>query len=82
MSPEIESIPFASLKNPLKTYSSVDESAEKGVFVVPCDLPAKKIVFSGTGNLQNDWDDVTNFADAAKAGVKKAHSASNRQITY
>ena len=83
VSPEIESIPFASLRNPLKTYSSVDESAQKGVFVVPCNLPAKKIVFSGTGNLQNDWDDVTNFADAAKAGVEKAlATGSNAPLLY
>ena len=53
-----DSVQFDNLKNPLKAYASVDESAEKGVFVVPCDLPAKKIIFSGSGKLENDWDDV------------------------
>jgi hypothetical protein len=36
----------------------VDKSCENGVFVVPSDLPAKKIIFSGTGTLLNEWDDV------------------------
>ena len=58
IAPDIESVPLESLRNPLETYLSIDEFAEKGVFVVPCDLPAKKIIFSGTGNLENDWDDV------------------------
>ena len=56
---DINSVPFDILKQPLTSYLSLDESAEKGVFMVPSDdLPAKKIIFSGTGNLENDWDDV------------------------
>jgi len=73
VSPNIQSISIApEVKEPLEKYASVDKAAEAGVFVVPCDLPAKKIVFSGTGALTNDWDDVRNYAGAAKAGVKKA----------
>jgi len=73
VSPNVQSISLESaVKEPLEKYLSVDKSAEAGVFVVPCDLPAKKIVFSGTGALLNDWDDVRNYAAAAKAGVKKA----------
>ena len=56
---DISSVPFDVLKKPLTSYLSLDESAEKGVFMVACDdLPAKKIIFSGTGKLKNDWDDV------------------------
>ena len=56
---DISSVPFDVLKKPLNSYLSLDESAEKGVFMVLCDdLPAKKIIFSGTGKLENDWDDV------------------------
>ena len=56
---DISSVPFGILKKPLTSYLSLDESAEKGVFMVSCDdLPAKKIIFSGTGKLENDWDDV------------------------
>jgi len=73
VSPNVQSISLEpAVKEPLEKYVSVDKSAETGVFVVLCDLPAKKIVYSGTGTLLNDWDDVRNFAVAAKAGVKKA----------
>ena len=56
---DISSVPFDVLKKPLNSYLSLDESAEKGVFMVSCDdVPAKKVIFSGTGKLENDWDDV------------------------
>ena len=56
---DISSIPFGILTKPLTSYLSLDESAENGVFMVSCDdLPAKKLIFSGTGKLKNDWDDV------------------------
>ena len=56
---DISSVPLDILKKPLTSYLSLDESAEKGVFMVSCDdLPAKKIIFSGTGKFENDWDDV------------------------
>ena len=50
----------------------MDKTAENGVFVTPSNLPSKKIIFSGTGKFQNDWDDVRSFAHAAKSGVEKA----------
>ena len=42
------------------------------MFVTPSNLPSKKIIFSGVGKFQNDWDDVRSFALAAKSGVEKA----------
>ncbi len=43
----------------LQPFVEVDKDAEKGVFVAPCpSLPAKKIIFSGTGPLDKDYDDV------------------------
>ena len=58
VAPKIECIPFDILKTPLETYLSVDKNAESGVFAVASELPSKKIIFSGTGKFQNDWDDV------------------------
>ena len=58
VAPNIECIPFDILKNPLETYLLVDKNAESGVFAVASELPSKKIIFSGTGKFQNDWDDV------------------------
>ena len=60
------------LKGSLKSYIDIDSTGEKGVFVVPTTLAPKKIVFSGTGNLENDYDDVRSYAEAAEAGIKKA----------
>ena len=57
--------------------------AQNGIFMVTCDLPAKKLIFSGTGNSNNDWDDVRNFADAAKAGMVKAlNSGSKKPLLF
>ena len=40
--------------------------------VVPVPLPCKRLVFSPTGPLNRDYDDVRRFSDAATAGVKRA----------
>ena len=76
ISPNASSIPFEKVKSPLTSYLAIDASAEKSVFVVPCDLPLKKIVFSGTGELSNDYDDVRDFAVAAKVIQNQAHNES------
>merc|ERR1712156_471264 len=72
VAPSIKSIPFEKIANPLKAYIEVDKSGESGIFVVPSNLPSKKIVFSGTGSLDNDYDDVSHYTKAAKNGIKKA----------
>jgi len=69
---KIDDIPEETIKGPLKAYVNIDPSGEKGVFVVPTNLVPKKIVFSGTGALDNDYDDVRSYANAACAGIKKA----------
>merc|ERR1711936_48178 len=69
---KIDDIPEETIKEPLKAYVNIDPSGEKGVFVVPTNLVPKKIVFSGTGALDNDYDDVRSYANAACAGIKKA----------
>jgi len=72
VAPSIKSIPFEKVANPLKAYIEVDKAGESGIFVVPSNLPSKKIVFSGTGSLENDFDDVSHYTKAAKNGIKKA----------
>ena len=47
--------------------------------MVPCDLPAKKLIFSGTGSLENDWDDIRSFAHASKSGMKKAIASGSKK---
>ena len=58
VSPNVSTIPFEALKSPLQSYVELDKSGEKGVFVCGCDLKAKKIIFSSTSPLENDYDDV------------------------
>ena len=72
VAPSIKSIPFEKVADPLKAYIEVDKTGETGIFVVPSNLPSKKIVFSGTGSLENDYDDVSLYTKAAKNGIKKA----------
>ena len=71
VAPNVADLSFPELADPLKLYTQVDQSGEKGVFVVPSALPSRKIVFSGTGSLDSDYDDVRSYAQAAKAGIKK-----------
>ena len=42
----------------LKAVVDVDAKAEKGVFLAPTTLPSKRVVFSSTGPLDRDYDDV------------------------
>ena len=54
----VESLPFAELKAPLKAVVDLDAKAEKGLFFVPSGLPSKRLIFSGTGPMDGDYDDV------------------------
>ncbi len=50
----------------------VDRAAESGVFVCPApELPARRVVFSGTGAMREDHEDVRGFAEAAEKGVAR-----------
>ena len=73
VSPSIDEIQFKDIKDPLVKYLNIDANCEKDVFVVACPhLPAGKIIFSGTGKLDNDHDDVQRYAKAGKIGMIKA----------
>ncbi|XP_071948572.1 putative aminopeptidase W07G4.4 [Antedon mediterranea] len=65
------------LKAPLETLKTVDASV--GSEIVVCPLPPeckiKRVIFSPTGPLNRDYDDVRVFADAAFAGIKRALKA-------
>ena len=55
--PSIKDLPHDLLRTPLQAVADVDKSAEHGVFVV-AGQEVKRIVFSGTGPLDKDYDDV------------------------
>ncbi len=68
VAPKVSDIHLKEVNIPLASYLAIDTSAEKGVFVVPCKLPLKKIIFSSPGLalLDNDYEDVRCYASAAK----------------
>ncbi len=56
--PNIKDIAIELLRNPLQAVADVDKSAEDGLFVVAGHGGVKRIIFSGTGPLHRDYDDV------------------------
>lgn len=65
------------LKGPLERLKEADESVGKDIAVAPLELVSKgknlrRIVYSPTGPLNRDYDDVRRFFDAARDGVKRA----------
>ncbi|KAK3743738.1 hypothetical protein RRG08_043470 [Elysia crispata] len=68
------------LKAPLDNYAKVDHAFDKQpVFIHTDVVPCGRVIFSGTGPLNRDYDDVRRFADAAKAGIKRALQAGSRK---
>ncbi|XP_043537305.1 putative aminopeptidase W07G4.4 [Chiloscyllium plagiosum] len=61
------------LKVPLNRYKSIDASVEKEVVLANApDFPGARVIFSPTGPLNRDYDDVRRFSDAAVVGIKRA----------
>jgi len=57
------------------SLAEVDSRAMTSVSVCPVALPCKRLVYSPTGPLDRDYDDVRRFSDAATAGMKRALAA-------
>ena len=55
--PSIKDLGVEHVRSPLQSVAEVDNGAEKDVFVV-AGQKVKRIVFSGTGPLDKDYDDV------------------------
>lgn len=83
VAPSVSSLGESDLKAALQPVVDVDAKAEDGVFVAPSALPAKRVVFSGTGPLDKDWDDVRSFERAAEKGFGRALAAGcKRPLLY
>ena len=55
---KVDDIPEENLRESLKSHVDIDPSGEKEVFIVRSNLASKRIIFSGTGALDKDYDDV------------------------
>ena len=74
--PSVDQVPHPGLKSSLQAITKLDKSAEEGVFVAPCnDIPSQRVIFSSTGKLDKDIDDVRRFEDAVEKGIKKSLAA-------
>lgn len=65
------------LKGPLDSLKQADDSVGKDIAVAPLQLVSnginlRRIVYSPTGPLNRDYDDVRRFFEAARDGVKRA----------
>lgn len=74
VAPNVSAAPEV-VRSALKAVVDVDAKAESGVFLAPTTLPSKRVVFSGTGPLDRDYDDVRSFEEAAEKGISRAIEA-------
>jgi len=78
VAPDTKDIPGV-LKTALSQVLSLDKSAGgKGCTLVPVPLPAERLIFSGTGPIDRDYDDLRSFSEAGGAGLKRAIAAGAR----
>jgi len=67
------------LRKILELTLKVDKAAGTKGCVVPIDFPAcGRLVFSPTGPLDRDYDDLRRFSDAGSAGIKRALAAGSK----
>lgn len=67
------------IKSEIENYSKVDKAAEKdAVLIISNSAPGQRLIFSPTGPINRDQDDVRRFADAGVKGIKRALEAGCR----
>ena len=75
--------PNEALVSAVKAMVAVDKSVNTSGCVVPISLPFKRLVYSPTGPLDRDYDDLRRFSEAAASGVKRAMVAgSSRPLLF
>ena len=81
VSPSVESITNPTIKSALEAITTLDKSADDGVFLAPCnELPSKRVIYSSTGKLDKDIDNVRRFEDAVEKGIKKSLAAGSKNL--
>lgn len=60
------------VKTALQKLLCVDEALNKEGCVTSCDeVPGKRLIYSPTGPLSGDYDDVRLYGEAGKKGIKR-----------
>jgi len=75
VSPDLKDVGHEGVYKALDSVAEIDKKALTSVTLVPVGLPCRRLVYSPTGPLDKDYDDVRRFADASNAGVKRALAA-------
>jgi leucyl aminopeptidase len=76
---EINGFVDISVVNDLQAYLHINQNFNNEVTLIINDkVPGKRLIYSPTGVVTRDYDDVRRFSDAASAGVKKALSVGSR----
>jgi len=76
--PDYKLAPSESIISAISSMVGVDASVATGGCVVPVSLPCKRLVFSPTGPVDRDYDDLRRFGEAAGSGVKRALGAGSK----
>jgi len=77
--PSATCCPLAPVSEALASVLHVDEAAATKGCVASVALPCKRLVFSPTGPLDRDYDDLRRYAEAAEAGMKRARAAGSKR---
>merc|ERR1711970_1375951 len=72
-------LPHAAITEALAPALKLDKAAESKGCVVGVSLPCQRLIFSPTGPVDRDWDDLRRFGDAGKAGIKRAMAAGSKR---
>jgi len=70
--------PSESIISAISSMVNVDASVTTGGCVVPVSLSCGRLVFSPTGPVDRDYDDLSRFTEAAASGVKRAVVAGSK----
>jgi leucyl aminopeptidase len=79
IAPDIASASHSAVSAALGSVFELDKTAATKGCVVAINLPCKRLVFSPTGPLDRDYDDLRRFSDAGSAGVKRALAAGSKR---
>jgi len=79
VAPSIDSSTHSSINAALGPVLDIDRAAASKGCVVAISLPCKRLVFSPTGPVDRDYDDLRRFSDAGAAGIKRALAAGSKR---
>lgn len=68
------------LRKPLEALKEIDEAVGKEVVLAKLGSKTKRVIWSPTGPINRDYDDVRRFSDAGEKGIKRAIKAGCKSL--